>query len=304
MTTVELRLTPDGPFRVPLRAPTLFGHLAWAVREQRGEVALRDWLEPFETQPPFLLSSAFPTGFLPRPLLPSAPAANTQLRKDVKRVRYLPFELFREVCSRGEIALVEAMRDDVGASQRHPDWVPSSRTRVTIDRSSGGALQGALYDDDLLWYDGAGSGTTLSIYLRGETPAIDDAVTLLRWVGNLGYGGRASIGMGRFSVTNIAAATLPEAPNATHAVTLAPVLPRADMQGYWRLETYWGRLGGHFATHAKPFKRPHLRVLEGSTLDAATRGGMLDVTPDPPPAPGVRILDYLWAFPLPVEIPA
>jgi len=296
VTTVEIRLKPRGPFRLPPRAPMLWGHLAWALREQRGEGALRDWLERFQVAPPFLISSAFPSGFLPRPLLPTVAVSDTRQRKALKRVRYISFDLYREVAQRGEVALVAHLQTEVDSA---PDWLPSTRTRVTIDRGTGGALEGALYDDELLWFSGS---DTLSVYLRGDSQPVTEATDLLKRVGVLGYGGRASIGMGHFTVEGVNQVALPEHPQPTHAVTLAPVLPNPAMQGYWRLETYWGRLGGYFASQAKPFKRPHLRVVEGSTLDLASRGGMLELTPDPPPAPGVQVWDYLYAFPLGISL--
>ena len=73
-------------------------------------------------------------------------------------------------------------------------------------------------------------------------------------------------------------------------------------EGYWALETYWGRLGGHYAQAETPFKRPYLRAKEGSVFREQPTTGLLDVTPEPAPEGGVKIWEYLYAFPLGVRV--
>ncbi|AEB10941.1 type III-A CRISPR-associated RAMP protein Csm4 [Marinithermus hydrothermalis] len=298
MPVVEVRLKPTAPFREPPRAPGLWGQMAWALRYLEGPQALEAWLERFRADPPpFRISSAYPTGFLPRPLLPLPHVENTALRKRLKNLDLLPLEVFQEVATHGMEALVAWARTEPSPA---PAWTAHARTRLAIDRRSGTAKEGALYTEPAYW-PAAG---TLSVYLNGTEEAVQDAVRLLEWVGRLGYGGRASIGLGQFTVAEVRPYTLPEAPHPTHAVTLAPTLPPTQGAGWWRLEPYWGRLGGAYATHAKPFKRPHLRAVEGSVLPLTHTGGLLEVTPSTPPEADARIWEYLWAFPVGVEVKA
>lgn len=298
MNTVELRLKVLSPFRIPLRAPTLFGHIAWVIRDQQGDEALLAWLESFKEQPPVRLSSAFPTGFLPRPLLPTSEVSDTQTRKSLKKLRHVPVELFQEVCRSGDAVLTDYIKQH----SEQPHWQSSSRTRVSIDRSSGTALQGALYDTELLWfYSPKTLPQTLSLYMRGDAGSIAAMSELIEIVGQLGYGGGSSIGMGHFAITDSRTVTLPEAAEPTHSVTLAPTLPQAKQQGYWKLETYWGRLGGSYASSRKPFKPPYLRITEGSTLPLNQQGGLLELALDGK-AESPRVVEYLWAFPLGVRL--
>ena len=298
MPVVEVRLKPTAPFRAPPRAPGLWGQMAWALRYLEGPQALEAWLERFRSaHPPFRISSAYPTGFLPRPLLPLPHVEDTALRKRLKTLDLLPLEVFHEVSTRGMEALVAWARTEPATA---PAWEVHARTRLAIRRATGTAREGALYTERAYWL----AADTLSVYLDGAADAVQEAVQLLEWVGRLGYGGRASIGLGRFTVTEVRPFTLPAAPNPTHAVTLAPTLPPAQRAGWWRLEPYWGRLGGAYATHAKPFKRPYLRVVEGSVLPLEHTGGLLEVTPSALPEDGVRIWEYLWAFPVGVEVKA
>src|SRR3989304_1360827 len=69
MNWYRLRLNLRGPTGTPWQADTIFGHLCWALRHRRGEVALREFLGYFwEGQPLFLLSDGFAGGLLPLPV--------------------------------------------------------------------------------------------------------------------------------------------------------------------------------------------------------------------------------------------
>lgn len=275
----------------PPRAPTLWGHLAWWVRYTQGEARLKEWLEAFQHDPPFLLSSAFPTGYLPRPHLPQLQVEDTQKRKALKRIRYLSLATFAWVIQRGEQALLEAPELK---EERAPRVALATQTRVGINRTTGTAQEGILFTDRVYWLN-----QTWTVYaqLRQQT---DDLERALQEVGTFGYGGKASVGLGRFEVVGSEELELPEAENPTHCVSLSPTLPQGE--GFYALETYWGRLGGHYALAETPFKRPYLRAVEGSVFKESPKAGLLDVTPEPAPEAGVRVWEYLYPFCLGVRV--
>jgi len=285
-----------GSISAPPSAPTLWGHLAWWVRYSQGEDALRGWLEAFQQDPPFLLSSAFPTGYLPRPLLPQVLVEDTARRKALKGLRYLSLKTFARVIREGEQALLDApeLKD-----QKAPKASLASQTRVGINRLTGTAQEGILFTDRVYWLNNKENSQTWTVYvqLRHQVDYLEQA---LRDIGRFGYGGKASVGLGRFELVGTEELELPEAENPTHYLTLAPTLPSGE--GFWALETYWGRLGGHYAQAETPFKRPYLRAKEGSVFREKPTAGLLDVTPEPAPEDGVKIWEYLYAFPLGVRV--
>ncbi|MER3480700.1 MAG: CRISPR-associated protein Csm4 [Meiothermus sp.] len=281
----------------PPSASTLWGHLAWWVRYTQGEARLKEWLEAFRHDPPFRLSSAFPTGYLPRPYLPQLQVEDTQARKALKQIRYLSLETFAKVIQEGEQALRDAPELKGGQA---PKVTLASQTRVGINRTTGTAREGILFTDRVYWL-GDGEQQTWTVYAQVRQQA-DDLEQALREVGIFGYGGKASVGLGRFEVVGTQELELPEAENPTHYVTLSPTLPQGE--GFYALETYWGRLGGHYAHAETPFKRPYLRAREGSVFKEEPGGSLLDVTPEPAPEEGVRVWEYLYAFPLGVRVEA
>lgn len=280
----------------PPRAPTLWGHLAWWVRYTEGEEKLKEWLEAFQHDPPFLLSSAFPTGYLPRPYLPQLQVEDTQARKALKKIRYLSLKTFARVIQEGEQALRDAPELKEGKA---PKVTLASQTRVGINRTTGTAQEGILFTDRVYWLNDKAQQQTWTVYAQVRQQA-DYLEQALREVGTFGYGGKASVGLGRFEVVDTQELELPEAENPTHYVTLSPTLPQGE--GFYALETYWGRLGGHYALAETPFKRPYLRVVEGSVFKEKPKSSLLDVTPAPAPEAGVRVWEYLYPFCLGVRI--
>lgn len=285
-----------GSITAPPTAPTLWGHLAWWVRYTQGEAAVQAWLEDFRHDPPFLLSSAFPTGYLPRPLLPQLRVADTATRKALKGIRYLRISTFAKVIEEGEAALLSAPELTQGKA---PLLRLAAQTRVGISRLSGAAQEGILFTDRVYWLSGPKQAQTWTIYVQVRRQA-DYLDTALSDIGTFGYGGKASVGLGRFEVIDTQEIDLPEAKHPTSYVTLAPTLPQGE--GYWALETYWGRLGGHYAHADTPFKRPYLRAKEGSVFREPPQAGLLDVTPEPAPEGGVRVWEYLYPFSLGVRL--
>ncbi len=296
---VDLR--PHSGFRIPVRASTLWGHLAWAMRELEGRPSLVGWIRAHEEAiekglpPPLRLSSAFPRGFLPRPLLPPAPVKDTATRKTLKALGYIPIEVLPELFKRGEealLALVPPKASPPGdALRRKP------RTRVAMSRLTGAAAEGLLFEEALYW-----SKDVLRVYFE-LGPGEDKAriLALFDHLATIGYGGGASIGNGAFSIESIGEEMI-EGGRGPYHLLLGPALLPPDPVGWWRTERYWGRLGSFYANAPVPFKRPYLRVVEGSVLKNY-RPRLLDVTPAEAPESEVRIVENLAPLTLPLEVP-
>lgn len=278
-----------GPVRELPRATTLLGHLLWWYRYTHGKEALEKLLEKLPGTG-FRLSSAFPEGWLPRPKLPPIQVEETALRKRLKALTLLSFATFQQVAERGEEALLEA--PEVEGRLAPPAPRRLRRARVGIDRATGGARQGILFTQDLLFPTGR-----YAVYALGEPPF--DLLEGLRFVGEMGYGGLASVGAGWFQVEKVAPVDLPEAKAPNAYATLAP----GPLEGalFYEAEPYWGRLGGGYVG-ARPFKRPYLRAKEGSVYREPNGYLLLDVTPSEPPEGGVRVWEALQVFPLGVKV--
>lgn len=274
------------------QAPAILGHLFWWYRYTHGREALEELLDRFGNAPPFRISSAFPRGWLPRPKLPPVQVEETTLRKSLKNLRLLSFETFQKVAEQGEGALLEAPELKEENRLAPPTPMRQRRVRVGIDRGTGGARKGILFAQDLLYPQGE-----YALYLLGEPPF--DVAEGLRFVGDMGFMGLASVGIGSFQVVGEEEVELPEAKEANAFASLSPGPLEEAL--FYELEPYWGRLGGGYVG-AKPFKRPYLRTREGSVYRQDPGPVLLEVGPEPPPEPGVRVREVLQVFPLGVKV--
>ncbi|MBF0427197.1 MAG: CRISPR-associated protein Csm7 [Magnetococcales bacterium] len=73
MQTLRITLKPLTAFATPLHGDTLFGQLCWALRDRHGTAFLTACLQGYTANDPFLVvADPFPSGYWPRPQLPSA----------------------------------------------------------------------------------------------------------------------------------------------------------------------------------------------------------------------------------------
>lgn len=272
MESLALRLAPRSPFGTPLLGDTLLGQLCWAVRNRHGEARLRELLEGYTEGRPFaVVSDAFPAGHVPRPALPLSRLGEIgpTERKRAKRLRWLPWAALsrppREWLALAveESALVETRQ----ATQPH-----NSINRLTGTTGRGGF---APYTMSQRWYT---SDAGFDVHVRFDRSRLgrEDLVRLFEDLGAAGFGRDASIGLGRFTVSEVPA-DLPPAPEDADAwLTLAPCAPQGQgfvpERSFYEVFTRFGRHGDQAVHLGNPFKTPVLLARAGAVLTPMTMG--------------------------------
>jgi len=298
----RIRFRLAAPLATPLHSGTLFGNLCWIWRYLYGEENLAKWLVTLYDDP-FLISDAFPAGHLPRPLLrPSAPRALTlqevNLRKRVKKVRFVPRKIFSELRDRMsednlQASLVRCLAEEESAegrrtpeeNRRHgtESWVRVPHNR--IHRLTGRTPEiGGLFFTEELWASGLKQYKDVYVY---TSLALAKLQELFEQMGKLGYGKDASWGRGRFDGIEIepdqelsADTSRPRAISLSHG-SLTPNMRNTK----YHLETHYGRVGGVYSCTESPFKYPLILLKPGATFDAGSGpfGELLtDVHPNMP----------------------
>lgn len=292
-TTFRVRLRVRSALGSPLQADTLWGHVAWGIRYAEGEDALRQWLDRYdEGDPPLVLADPCPTGFLPRPALPSrvAPAAAaggavafpllaeaTGAWKRLSRAAWLSHDAFTMAQAHGFDAagLRQALQHDMQAGRIVPELAETSVTRASINRLTGGTVQaggGTLFSATEWHPPATGLGYDLWVLADGDADAVR---RLLEQAVTAGYGRDAAAGKGQLAVEAVDRAALPAAPGGANAVLLlAAAAPLASdpARGFGRLTTRAGRLGGAYAIGPTPDgtvlrqKRPVTLLERGAVL--------------------------------------
>jgi len=259
---VEIRL--EGPIATPLHSGTLFGHLCWALRND-SEDALEAWLRRLE-ESPFLISDAFPCGWLPAPLLAptrrARPATLQQMEeaKKLRKASWLRVEDFLEI--RG--ALSRPVLENRLAAGKPPSPEIVRTARNTINRLTGTTPEsGGLFFVDEMW---PANGECREIWVSTAESA-EWLAARFQEIGTLGYGADAGIGRGRFTVrVGPAPAALFQAPG-NRCMSLSHGSLTANMgEPRYRIHTHFGKLGSMYATGGDPFKYPLVLLRPGATF--------------------------------------
>ena len=295
MKLYRIRLTPRSPFGTPLKSDTLAGHLLCALRLKEGNERLEDTLEEIKKgRPPFILSDCFSADRLPMPALPlisrgdfrsliSKTFGNDELKalKAYKRFRKKGTHLSWEEWSdyRKLFTARDVFLDRYKMENSKREETESSRsvlqTRIIVDRYTGRSLDaGGLFHTEATHFapvSGENSKSGFDLYLKCQKERLEEIMSLLQFVGEMGYGADASVGMGHFVIDAPQEMDgLESAPAGTNAwmslSTFASHKPDAA-QACYKLATRYGKVWSGFG-ETRPFKKPILMFEPGSVFPA------------------------------------
>jgi len=300
MKAFAIRMRPLGPWSTPWHADTIFAALCWQVRWLAGEVQLIQLLGRFRSgDPPFVISDAFPEGWLPRPLsadLLQVPHSNLGR----KPPEWIPEAAFRALL-RGEGVLPPQ-------AEPNDPIVPTRRLHASISRKSGTTAEGGQLFEIPEWRvrtkDGQGGDGNLILYFRtAEDPS--RLCSLFRCLGASGFGKKRSSGQGAFEVIAEPGPCgwLDDFERANAFVALSHFIPAAKdpTDGLWRLVTKYPKFAAE-APVANAFKGRATMLRPGSVFRSVgpPRGHygrvLFDLFPEFPSA-----AQYALAFAVPLR---
>jgi len=258
------------PLGTPLAGDTLFGQICWALREAAGELELGRRLEGYTAGEPWLVvSDGFPAGYLPRPTLPQhlgAPGDDPAQRKAARKRCWLPLGRTGEPLG---LQLTGAVDGGVAHHGKAPQR--SVVAHNTLNRLSATTGEGAFapYTAPQTFH-AAGQQIDVYLVLDSERAGVDEVGLLLGALGSGGFGRDANVGLGKFTLKAVEAATFAVPAGANAWWTLAPSAPQGQgfvgSESYWRVLTRFGRHGNALALAGNPFKTPVLLAATGAVL--------------------------------------
>ena len=272
-------ITPRSPQSTPWQSDTLYGHLLCAARELFGIDFLQHLLQSFESgNAPFILSSGFPRGMLPKPLLPSMTKTFFKtLANDLgstlfeAQTSYKEFnkQMWLPVCDWSDV------RDHLSSRTLFLHWwnkksktssstVQTFELHNTIDRRTGRGLDGLLYTTASIYHD---TSSLLDLYVEAENHEIFEK--LLKHLANQGMGKDRSVGKGAFSFirdTDFDPEILMGSPNSWKmSLSMLSASELKGIEGYYGTMTKFGKVWNGFG-QSNPFKKPFLALTEGSVF--------------------------------------
>lgn len=258
-------IEPRAPFGTPLRSDTLFGHACWSVALAEGDAALSGFLERARAQEPeVVFSDGFPSGFMPRPLLP-APALTASSPAEQRKHKRLSSRRWikRDVLQNGTW---NSTLLDADEQEGYCDY-PQSRTSMhnVIDRQTGTSLsENGLFERSELWYTGIWRLVDIYVYTAWTRARLDD---FLKTMFETGYGGDRTVGRG---VVAIHAAPVEDSfPEASQwSMALSRCIPGDSIDlsaSFYALEPKYGKVWSGLG-EKNPHKKPLLHTLPGSVF--------------------------------------
>lgn len=284
MSTYRIKITPKSAFSTPLHSDTLFGHLCWAIRYCGKQKDLEEFLYFLKEDPSiFILSSGFPSGYLPRPALrPLSPEEQAQLvqafpcpkdedpltqfasrMKDLKRIQWIPAEILYNLKNGlSPLRLFEEMMSKGLEPQRM--WEETQEWHTAKNRRTDQVIKGRLFAKEALF-----SRRDFEIYQVDNYFGKDKLTSVWKFVGETGYGADSSTGKGHFEV-ELEEFRLEGANDPNAFVLFSHTIPSADdpREGYYDILTKFGKLGANFAPTGRVFKRPVIMLLPGATFSS------------------------------------
>lgn len=317
-------ITLKSPIITGFQSDTIFGHICWAIRflYQDGENKLQKFLEAYDKEglPPLLISNGFPSGYLPKPVVP--PIKQDELDRlfekenrlenscKIKTIKKLPLiyksdfdalQLEEKITS---IMLFEKISKSYENIMKDMEKEQSMVVQHnTVNRMAGKVL-GGLYAQEETFYDqGAGN---FVIYLKTYYFTKKELEQIFSYIREAGFGKDKSTGKGYFDFEINENIDLCEHKSPNAFMTLSSFIPKENdpAKGYYHTLLKYGKLGGIYAkgvseVNGNPFKKPLIMFSAGSVFydkdyhQRKTYGSLLrDVHQNE------NIRHYAYAFPV------
>lgn len=287
MAKYKLIITPCAPFQTPLHSDTLFGHICWALRYIRGENELIKFLTSFnDKNAPLILSSGFPKGFLPMPVLhPLSIAEEEELWEEYRKGDQTRLEFTKEMKAFKklpyvEISAIEMHKNNLSYYQlymkhllgeillENKDILKTEQVEVwhnSKNRLTDRVTEGKLFAKEDTFYK---DGMELCVYIEDTYFGEKRLSEIFDFIARSGYGADKSVGRGSFNYEIIEGWDLPESDNPNGFMTLSHYHPKREEfhDGFYDLSTKFGKIGGHWAAGIEggPYKMPILMLNPGS----------------------------------------
>jgi len=254
MRRYRFTLAIDGAFSTPPKGDTLFGQLCWSLVELEGGESLDRWLEGYTNRRPSFVVSDMLAGDMV--LFPPVPTAHLGIpfeakkRKDLKRKRAITIGALEQ----RDYQIDKSTRL---ACESHESWLTSIQMRNRIDRRNDTTGNG--FDPFASKrYDICRSSATLYMVVDEKRIDLSTLRKALEYIGKNGFGKDATIGRGRFTVTNVEPVSF-DTEKSNALLTLAPsVLYGQNFEEvYYEPFTRFGKHGGYLA-HGRVWKNPVL----------------------------------------------
>ncbi len=299
MKHYKITWTVRSPVETELQSDTIFGHFCWILLHKKGKDELESFLEDLKKSPIFVLSSAFPKGYIPFPIALPVPIADFErlrvmlkwsdskedkikfalLKKKLKKSRWISASywyknhdnfslpaLYYDVWNKTNNDINKLFEDqDILKIRPFREEVVSitynSINRITGTTSKEGA---SLYNEPATFY---GENAQFESYLSTDQFTKDELDELFKIIESGGFGKKKNTGKGHFKIT-LEEFDPPQCNDPNAYLVLSNTIPAPDdpTDCFYNGFTKFGKLGSNYSSTKSPFKYPLFMFAPGSVF--------------------------------------
>ncbi len=279
MEVYRYLIKPLSAFSTPMRSDTLYGQLLCAAAELGGANAVHTLIQKFiDKQPPFVLSSVFPAGTLPMPILsgikradfkklaPKDMFAQLSLQKKFRKNSHLTVTDWDILSNQlSSLKLFQYHKDRMQDAQPSKPQQKAARTmHNSLDRNNNRVIaNGGLYSEEAHYFS---PDYRFDLYVK--TPDTETFENLFHHIATTGFGADSSTGKGQFKFerdTTFDAAMFHRQGNAVMNLSVCTATETDQFSGTYNLFTKLGKVWNGFG-ETNPFKKPFMAFTEGSVF--------------------------------------
>ncbi|MEI6125152.1 MAG: hypothetical protein WCQ99_01230 [Pseudomonadota bacterium] len=306
MQTYLIDLNINSGFITPWHADTIFGHLCWVAERHtgfenfKGAAGLIDLYRKGE--PPFIVSDAFPDGFLPAPANLKELFAGTF----AEGLTIDKYSALKKVKETEYITIDQLQSYQRGTIFDFKDFKKPFALAVTLHNqinrmSNTTGEHGSLFELDEK-YVKAGK---LNVYVKISDGFKNDVIRLFDLFAAGGFGKKKSSGKGAFKINRFEECGIFEgidSPNGFVCLSHFIPAPHDPAEGFYKTTVKYGKMGEEKSLGGNPFKKPLLMIKPGAVFKTDTVKSFYGRLMENIAYSDASVVQYGFAFPVPVKI--
>lgn len=256
MKLYKVTITPTSEFATRLKGDTLFGQMCWAIRYVFNETRLEKLLTTYNEKPFMVVSDAFPTGYLPKPKMPSFMLGEKREEKKENRKKIW---LTHEALSNASYSEAKT-NQEIDLMDRRRVSIHNALNYKTFHTGDGFDPYG-LSVEHL-------SARDIYFLIDEACFEFEDLKRSLTVLSQMGYGKKTSIGKGRFTFAEDDIEEISMHHESNFFMTLSPfsLTALACKESYYEPFTRFGKFGESRA-YKNAFKKPVLLADVASVIE-------------------------------------
>lgn len=266
----QYRLALKVPFSCMPTSDTFLGHIFWAIKYIKGEVTLLEIIDEYKTAKgysdiPIIMSSIFPYGYLPKPILPLEFKDGSDY-EDFKKIKQINFLNLKDLDSIRESLSFDSLHSIIKKHDVDKDFglIETQRVHNLVDRATNAVGEDGLFVRGIEYYSNEEQRCDdMWFFVQVKESYVDLLEECLSYLQKRNIGPDSSVGMGECSFIE-ESNVLVNNNSYTHFITLSHCVSSNAL--YYKTRTKYGKIFMKVDEGDEPCKQPIIVLEPGSLI--------------------------------------